>query len=114
MTATRSRGPRNRWPEPDPDSGVADVALLIPEWLGEQGINAMVRVDAERVRDRRPPWTSAANGGRPAAPFGADGATAAQCTESAPRLLREAGVDVPVRRRPGRAGPDGIRPPLAG
>ncbi|MET7975646.1 hypothetical protein ABZW44_21915 [Streptomyces mirabilis] len=31
------------------DSGVEDVTLLVLEWLGEQGVGAMIRVDAERM-----------------------------------------------------------------
>ncbi|WP_380281526.1 hypothetical protein [Kitasatospora purpeofusca] len=72
-----------------------DVTLLILEWLGEQGVNAMIRVDAERVRDRRPPWTFAASGGPLSQPFRADGASAEQCMGRALIQLRDAGVIVP-------------------
>ncbi|MFH8520555.1 hypothetical protein ACH4CE_37015 [Streptomyces gelaticus] len=33
------------------------MTLLILEWLGEQGVNAMIRVDAEKVADNGPTWT---------------------------------------------------------
>lgn len=46
----------------DPDQGVEDVTLVILEWLGEQGVGAVVRVDAERLREGRPAWTFAAGG----------------------------------------------------
>jgi hypothetical protein len=48
---TRGKG---RWPEPDPDHGVEDATLFVLEWLGEQGVGAMIRVDAERMREGRP------------------------------------------------------------
>ncbi|MER6363735.1 hypothetical protein [Kitasatospora sp. NPDC001527] len=95
MSVSRGRGPKNRWVKPDPDSGVEDVTLLILEWLGEQGVNAMIRVDAERVRDGRPPWTFTAGGGPLAEPFRADGASAAECMGYALIRLREAGIVVP-------------------
>lgn len=56
---------KGRWPKLDPDSGVDDATPLIPEWLGEQGVSAMIRVDAERPAEGRPAWTFAAGGGRP-------------------------------------------------
>lgn len=42
-------GNQGRWPKIDQDGGIEDVTLLILEWLGEQGVNAMIRIDAERV-----------------------------------------------------------------
>ncbi|MFV0138140.1 hypothetical protein ACLGIH_34185 [Streptomyces sp. HMX87] len=39
------------------------MTLLILEWLGEQGVDAMIRVDAERMREDRPAWTFTAGGG---------------------------------------------------
>ncbi|MFE5521416.1 hypothetical protein ACFQ9Q_27375 [Streptomyces virginiae] len=39
---TRKQGRR---PKIDQDGGIEDVTLLILEWLGEQGVNAMIRVD---------------------------------------------------------------------
>lgn len=41
-------GNQGRWPKNDQDGGIEDVTLLILEWLGEQGVNAMIRIDAER------------------------------------------------------------------
>ncbi|MET7701574.1 hypothetical protein [Streptomyces sp. NPDC005485] len=40
-------GSRGRWPKIDEERGVEDVTLLILEWLGEQGVNAMIRMDAQ-------------------------------------------------------------------
>jgi hypothetical protein len=88
-------GNKGRWPKPEPDSGVEDVTLLILEWLGEQGVGAMIRVDAERVREGRPAWTFAASGGPLSIGMRADGATAAECMGRALLRLREAGLDVP-------------------
>ncbi|WP_405812399.1 hypothetical protein OG524_35570 [Streptomyces sp. NBC_01520] len=42
-------GNRGRWPKIDEERGVEDVTLLILEWLGGQGVNAMIRMDAERL-----------------------------------------------------------------
>ncbi|GAB7029245.1 hypothetical protein AB0G35_12465 [Streptomyces sp. NPDC021749] len=83
-----------RSPEGDLDSGVEEATLLILEWLGEQGIGAMIRVDAERLREGRPAWTFAAGGG-PLPPMRADGASAAECMGRALSRMREAGVTVP-------------------
>ncbi|MFD0634446.1 hypothetical protein ACFQ9X_25770 [Catenulispora yoronensis] len=49
----------------EPPTGIDEVALLILEWLGEQGIGAMLRVDALRLAEGRPHWTFAASGGPP-------------------------------------------------
>ncbi|WP_194858766.1 hypothetical protein [Streptomyces sp. SUK 48] len=77
------------------DSGVEDVTLPILEWLGEQGVGAMIRVDAERMREGRPAWTFAASGGPLDGGMRADGASAAECMGSALLQLREAGLAVP-------------------
>ncbi|MEU5794815.1 hypothetical protein GTY81_17865 [Streptomyces sp. SID8366] len=79
----------------DLDSGVEDVTLPILEWLGEQGVGAMIRVDAERMREGRPAWTFAASGGPLDGGMRADGASAAECMGSALLQLREAGLAVP-------------------
>lgn len=84
---TRVKG---RWPEPEADTGVEDATLLILQWLGEQGVGAMIRVDAERVQEGRPAWTFAAGGGPRA-----DGDSVAQCMGRALSRLREAGLDIP-------------------
>lgn len=86
---------RGRRPAADLDSGVEDVTLSILEWLGEQGVGAMIRVDAERVRDGRPAWTFAASGGPLDGGVRADGASAAECMGRALLRLREAGLAVP-------------------
>ncbi|MEW1648883.1 hypothetical protein [Streptomyces sp. NPDC091219] len=84
-----------RWPKADPDSGVEDATLLILEWLGEQGVGAMIRVDAERMRDHQPAWTFAASGGPIDGGMRADGASAAECMGRALLALREVGLVVP-------------------
>ncbi|MFI7048789.1 hypothetical protein [Streptosporangium sandarakinum] len=88
-------GRKGRWPTTDPGGGIEDAALLILEWLGEQGINTMLRVDAERLAEGRPFWTFAASGGPLEIGMRADGASAALCLSSAVARLRELGVVVP-------------------
>jgi hypothetical protein len=75
--------------------GIEEIALLILEWLAEQGVDAMLRVDALRLSERRPAWTFAASGGPLSVGMRADGATAGQCLSQAVAQLRELGVDVP-------------------
>lgn len=87
-------GNRGRWPKID-QNGIEDVTLLILEWLGEQGVNAMIRVDAERVADNAPTWTFAASGGPLEHGIRADGRTAQQCMSAALSKLREVGLSVP-------------------
>jgi hypothetical protein len=89
---TRAKG---RWPKPDPDQGVEEATLLILEWLGEQGVGAMIRLDAERLREGRPAWTFAAGGGPLSEGMRADGASVAECMGRALLELREAGLAVP-------------------
>ncbi|MET8324615.1 MULTISPECIES: hypothetical protein [Actinomycetes] len=89
---TRNQG---RWPKIDQDGGIEDVTLLILEWLGEQGVNAMIRVDAERVADDAPAWTFAASGGPLEHGMRTDGSTVQQCMSAALARLREAGLSVP-------------------
>jgi hypothetical protein len=92
MTMTRAKG---RWPKLDPNDGVEDVTLLILEWLGEQGVGAMIRVDAERLQEGRPAWTFAASGGPLLHGMRADGDSVAECMGRALLRLREAGLSVP-------------------
>ncbi|MER7851529.1 hypothetical protein ABTZ98_03110 [Streptomyces bacillaris] len=54
MALAKGMGQR---PKVDLESDVEDATMLILEWLGEQGVGAMIRVDAERMRDGRPAWT---------------------------------------------------------
>ena len=89
---TRAKG---RWPKPDQDQGVEDATLLILEWLGEQGVGAMIRIDAERLREGRPVWTFAAGGGPLSEGMRADGSSVAECMGRALLKLREAGLAVP-------------------
>ncbi|MER0484404.1 hypothetical protein ABR737_39770 [Streptomyces sp. Edi2] len=87
---------KGRWPKVGLDSGVEDATLLILEWLGEQGVGAMIRVDAERMQEGRPAWTFAAGGGPlPGGGMRADGASVAECMGRALIRLREAGLTVP-------------------
>ncbi|MFJ5610617.1 hypothetical protein ACIQCJ_14665 [Streptomyces sp. NPDC093221] len=88
-------GNRGRWPKIDEDRGVEDVSLLILEWLGEQGVNAMIRMDAERLADNAPAWTFAASGGPLEHGMRADGRTVQQCMAAALAQLRDAGLSVP-------------------
>ncbi|MFB7277966.1 hypothetical protein ACFCZV_12725 [Streptomyces hydrogenans] len=88
-------GNRGRWPKIDQDGGIEDVTLHILEWLAEQGVNAMIRVDAERVADKTPAWTFAASGGPLEHGMRADGRTVQQCMSTALFQLREAGLSVP-------------------
>ncbi|MFI0451213.1 hypothetical protein [Actinomadura sp. 6N118] len=86
---------KGRWPKIDRDGGIEDAVLLILEWLAEQGVNAMIRVDPERLAEGRPAWTFAANGGPLRHGMRADGASAAECLSRALASLRDAGVVVP-------------------
>ncbi|MFD8144002.1 hypothetical protein [Streptomyces sp. NPDC059708] len=90
-------GNKGRWPKIDQDDGIEDVTLLILEWLGDQGVNAMIRIDAERLatNPNAPGCTFAANGGPLKHGMRAEGKTIQQCMTSALSLLREAGLSVP-------------------
>lgn len=92
---TGNTGSTDRRPKTDQDRGVEDVTLLILEWLGEQGVNAMIRVDAERVADNASAWTFAASGGPLEHGMRADGRTVQQCMSAALSQLRAAGLAVP-------------------
>ncbi|WP_329303480.1 hypothetical protein OG410_38990 [Streptomyces sp. NBC_00659] len=92
---TGNRGRRPKIDQDDQDGGIEDVTLLILEWLGEQGVNALIRVDAERVADNVPAWTFAASGGPLEQGMRADGRTVRQCMSAALSQLREAGLPVP-------------------
>ncbi|WDV56664.1 hypothetical protein PV963_00140 [Streptomyces coeruleorubidus] len=90
---TRARG---RWPKLDPaDSGVEDATLLILQWLAAQGVGAVIRVDAERLREGQPAWTFAASGGPLTNGLRTDGVSVAECMGRALLRLREAGLAVP-------------------
>ncbi|MEV6146256.1 hypothetical protein [Streptomyces sp. NPDC051992] len=84
-----------RQPKVDLDSGVEDATMLILEWVGEQGVGAMIRVDAERMRDGQPAWTFAASGESLDGGMRVDGASAAECMGRALLGLREVGLVVP-------------------
>ncbi|GAA1633445.1 hypothetical protein GCM10009733_033020 [Nonomuraea maheshkhaliensis] len=86
---------KDRWAKVDPRSGIEDAALLILEWLAEQGISAMIRVDPERLAEGRPAWTFSAYGGPLGLGMRADGVSAEQCLSVAIARLRHAGVKVP-------------------
>jgi hypothetical protein len=84
---------QGRWPRPEPN--IEDAALLILEWLGEQGIHAMLRIDADRVAEHRPAWTFAASGGPITTGIRADGPSPRACLTAAVIKLRDLGVEVP-------------------
>jgi hypothetical protein len=84
---------KHRWPKTQ--DGIEDAVLLILEWLAEQGVNAMIRVDPERLAEGRPAWTFAASGGPLPHGIRADGATADQCLSRALAELRTAEINVP-------------------
>jgi hypothetical protein len=84
-----------RWVKKAESDGIEEIALLLLEWLAEQGIDALLRVDAQRLSERRPAWTFAAGGGPLGVGVRADGATAGQCLARAVAQLRELGVEVP-------------------
>ncbi|GAA4234737.1 hypothetical protein GCM10022254_40330 [Actinomadura meridiana] len=88
-------GRKGRWPKTGQDSGIEYVALLILEWLADRGVNAMLRVDAERRAEGRPAWTFAESGGPLKEAMRADAATAGACLSLAVARLRELGLDVP-------------------
>ncbi|MFG2833173.1 hypothetical protein ACGFWI_38010 [Streptomyces sp. NPDC048434] len=83
---------KNRLPKPDPDSGIEDVPLLILEWLGEQGISALIRFDAERPHNQ---WTFAASGGALSHPIRNDSASANTCLNNGLALMRAQGLNIP-------------------
>ena len=79
----------------DSEVGISEVVLPILEWLAEQGINALIRVDPERLAESQPAWTFAASGGPLSTGLRADGRSADECLSEAMVSLREAGVVVP-------------------
>ncbi|MFI1622485.1 hypothetical protein ACH4VT_36820 [Streptomyces lydicus] len=83
---------KNRLPEPDSDSGIEDVPILILEWLGEQGISALIRFDAQRPRNS---WTFAAAGGELTHPIRNDAPSADKCLSNGLALIRQQGINVP-------------------
>ncbi|MFC6881879.1 MULTISPECIES: hypothetical protein [Actinomadura] len=81
--------------EADQQVDIEEVVLLILEWLAEQGINAFIRVDPERLAENRPAWTFAASGGPLSCGLRADGRTAGECLSRALLSLRARGIVVP-------------------
>jgi hypothetical protein len=86
---------KGRWAKAHPENSVEDAVLLILEWLGEQGVDAMIRIDAERMRDGKPPWTFASSGGPLPSGLRADGASVNECLSRALVRLRDTGLRVP-------------------
>ncbi|MBO2451142.1 hypothetical protein J4573_28895 [Actinomadura barringtoniae] len=86
---------KRRWAKHDPESGIEDVALLILEWLAEHGVNAMIRVDPERLAEDKPAWTFVVSGGETCGGMRVDGASAAECLSRGVAELRDAGVEIP-------------------
>ncbi|GAA2619949.1 hypothetical protein SMC26_26540 [Actinomadura fulvescens] len=85
----------NRWPKIDREGNPEDAALLILEWLAKHGVNAMIRVDPERLAEGKPAWTFVASGGPLKATTRVDADTANECFARALAYLREAGLVVP-------------------
>lgn len=88
-------GRKGRWPKAEHGGGAEEAALLIMDWLAEQGVNPMLRVDAERRAEGRPAWTFVASGGPLEETVRADGVSAELCLSLAIARLRELSVDVP-------------------
>lgn len=86
---------KGRWPAADPDSGIGEAMPLVMEWLAEQGVHAMIRVDPERLAERRPAWTFTASGGPLDLPVRADGDSLETCLTRALAILLDAGLRVP-------------------
>lgn len=73
-------------------SAMDDASFLL-EWLLEQGVSALLRVDAERGAR---PWTFHASGGPLAGSWvRVDADTAEECLGRAYKHLKKAGVDLP-------------------
>jgi hypothetical protein len=79
----------------DPEDKHMDLTALL-QWLAERGITALVKADAERMAEGRPPWTFVASG----AALGeqlvrTDAATLAACLDHVLPRLAEHGIAVP-------------------
>jgi hypothetical protein len=88
---------KRRWAKPDPNGGIEDVALLILEWLAEHGVNALIKVNPERLAEGKPAWTFVVSGGDTCGGMRVDGATAGECLSRGVIELREAGVEIPFK-----------------
>lgn len=86
---------KRRWAKDDPESGIEDSALLILEWLAEHGVNALIKVDPERLAEGKPAWTFVVSGGETCGGMRVEGATAGECLSRGVAELRDAGVGVP-------------------
>lgn len=86
---------KGRWPKTSQDTAPGDMALLIMEWLAEQGINALLKVDPVRLAEDGRPWTFIASGGPVPDFVRAEAATPELCVSMVVARLREVGVDVP-------------------
>lgn len=72
--------------------------VAIMEALAEQGITVLLKVDAERMAERRKPWTFVASGGAPLRDdilVRTDAASVEQCLEACLPRLRELGIAFP-------------------
>ncbi|MFD9487589.1 hypothetical protein ACFWBX_27195 [Streptomyces sp. NPDC059991] len=85
-------GANKRRVKADPDSGMEDVAVLVMEWLGEQGMHALLRVDPERERNQ---WTFFVTHGSLTDPVRIDGPSVNDCVGKALALLKNQGISVP-------------------
>ncbi|MER6200555.1 hypothetical protein ABT234_24705 [Streptomyces sp. NPDC001586] len=71
--------------------------VAIMEALAEQGITVLFKADAERMAERRKPWTFVASGAplRDDILVRTDAASVAQCLEACLPRLRELGFTIP-------------------
>jgi hypothetical protein len=86
---------KRRGAKGDPESGIEDAALLILQWLAEHGVNALIKVNPERLAEGKPAWTFVVSGGETCGGMRVDGATAGECLALGVAELREAGVAIP-------------------
>ncbi|MCX5129307.1 hypothetical protein [Streptomyces sp. NBC_00347] len=71
--------------------------VVIMEALAEQGVTVLFKVDAERMAERRKPWTLVASGAplRGDILVRTDAASVEQCLEACLPRLRELGFTLP-------------------
>ncbi|MFI1177484.1 hypothetical protein [Streptomyces melanogenes] len=84
---------KRRRAKTNPDSGVEDVTVLVMEWLGEQGMHALLRVDPERERNQ---WTFFVAQGPLTDPVRIDGSSVNDCVGRVLARLKDQGISVPL------------------
>ncbi|MEE1929700.1 hypothetical protein V1J52_16155 [Streptomyces sp. TRM 70351] len=82
--------------EPLLEGSLVDIAAIM-EALAEQGITVLFKADAERMAERRRPWTFVASGApsRDDILVRIDAASVEQCLEACLPRLRELGFTFP-------------------